>query len=103
VTALLRVILLRDSPTPALADRLSAEHRRVVEEGSRLRAALPAYLDSRHTLLDAHCPLLPELQALVHAYEEPTTTDEFWATGLGINRWVFSTFATGSGAASLFR
>jgi hypothetical protein len=86
VTALLRVILLRDSPTPALAARLAPEHLQVVEEGHRLRAALPAYLESRHTLLDAHCPLLPELQALVHGYEEPTTTDEFWATGLGVNR-----------------
>jgi hypothetical protein len=78
--------MLRDSPTPALAARLSLEHLRVVEEGHRLRTALPAYIASRHTLLDAHCPLLPELQALVHDYEEPTTTDEFWATGLGVYR-----------------
>jgi hypothetical protein len=32
--------------------------------------------------LDAHCPLLAPLRDLVHGYEEPTTTDELWATGL---------------------
>jgi hypothetical protein len=36
--------------------------------------------------LDAHCPLIPPLRALVHGYEEPTTTDELWATGLGAVR-----------------
>jgi hypothetical protein len=37
----------------------------------------------RRALLDARFPLLPPLQDLVHDYEEPTTTDELWATGLG--------------------
>jgi hypothetical protein len=53
------------------------------KDGVRLRARLPAYLAQRRALLDAHCPLLPPLQDLVHGYEEPTTTDEIWATGLG--------------------
>jgi hypothetical protein len=55
----------------------------VVEEGARLRAALPAYLAQRRALLDVHCPLLPPLRTMVYGYEEPTTTDEVWATGLG--------------------
>jgi hypothetical protein len=33
--------------------------------------------------LDAHCPLITPLLALVSGYEMPTTTDELWATGLG--------------------
>jgi hypothetical protein len=52
-----------------------------------LRAALPAYLarvQARSTLLDAHCPLIAPLLALVHKYDpDPTTTGDLWATGLG--------------------
>jgi hypothetical protein len=61
------------------------QHAWVVEEGARLRAALPAYLVPRRALLDAHCPLIPPLLALVRGYDpEPTTTEELWATGLGV-------------------
>jgi hypothetical protein len=56
----------------------------VVEEGARLKVALPAYLARWRTLLDAHCPLIAPLLALVRDYDpEPTTTEELWATGLG--------------------
>jgi hypothetical protein len=48
---------------------MSLEHSHIVEEGARLRAGLPAYLAQR--------------RALVSSYEEPTTTEELWATGLG--------------------
>jgi hypothetical protein len=83
VTALLRVMLLRSAPPTGLASRIAPEHARVVEEGARLRAGLPAYLVLRRALLDAHCPLIPPLLDLVYGYEIPTTTEELWATGLG--------------------
>jgi hypothetical protein len=84
VTSLLRVMVLRGDPTTSLVARLSRENARVVQEGARLRARLPAYLVQRRALLDAHCPvLLPPLRALVHGYMELTTTEELWATGLG--------------------
>jgi hypothetical protein len=50
---------------------------RLVQEGARLRARLPAYLAQRRTLLDAHFPLLAPLRAIVTGYQEPI------ATGLG--------------------
>jgi hypothetical protein len=83
VTALLRVMVLHGAPPAELAARLSVEHAQIVEEGARLKAALPAYLAQRRILLDAHCALLPPLRAIVYSYEELTTTDEFWATGIG--------------------
>jgi hypothetical protein len=57
--------------------------QQIVQDGARLRARLPAYLAQRRALLDAHCPLLRPLRDVVHGYEEPTTADELWATGLG--------------------
>jgi hypothetical protein len=110
LTALLRVLVLRDAPPPDLVVLLSSapdghfsdrfppnidpEHiakrlselvlpERVIQEGLRLRARLPAYLVRRRALLDAHCSILPPLRALVHGYMELTTTEEIWATGLG--------------------
>jgi hypothetical protein len=56
---------------------------RLVQEGAWLRARLSAYLAQRRALLDAHCPLLAPLRAIVIGYQEPTTTEELWATGLG--------------------
>jgi ankyrin repeat protein len=71
LTDLLRVMVLIDDPPPALVVLLSLEQARVVQEGARLRARLPAYLVRRRALLDAHCPvLLPPLRALVHSYME---------------------------------
>jgi hypothetical protein len=84
VTALLRVMMLKGDPPADFVAQLRPEHARVVVEGARLRAALPAYLVQRRALLDAHCPLIAPLLALVHGYDpEPTTTKELWATGLG--------------------
>jgi hypothetical protein len=85
LTALLRVMVLRTAPPPALVALLSPEPARVVQEGARLRARLPAYLVQRRALLDAHCPLLlPPLRALVHGYMELTNIEEIWATRLGV-------------------
>jgi hypothetical protein len=64
--------------------RLRPEHARMVEEGARLRAALPAYLVRRWALLEDHCPLIPPLLALVRGYYSDPTTEELWATGLGV-------------------
>jgi hypothetical protein len=84
LTALLRVLVLRDAPLPALVALLPPEHARVVQEGARLRERLPAYLVRRRALLDAHCPmLLPPLRDLVHGYTQLITTEDLWATGLG--------------------
>jgi hypothetical protein len=84
--ALLRAMIVRKTP-PAyfVAPLRRPEHARVVEEGAVLRAALPAYLVRRRALLDAICPLIPPFQDLVRGYDsELTTTEELWATGLGV-------------------
>jgi hypothetical protein len=83
VTALLRVMVLKgDPPDGFVAQMRRPEHARVVEEGARLRAALPAYLVRRRALLN-DCPLIPPLLALVRGYyPKPTATEELWATGL---------------------
>jgi hypothetical protein len=80
---LLQVSFLQKSSRMA-TDYLSPEPARVVQEGARLRARLPAYFLRRRALLDAHCPLLLlPLRDLMHGYMEVITTEEFWATGLG--------------------
>jgi hypothetical protein len=84
VVALLRVMLLRGAPPPELYARLSSDILRVVEEGSRLRARLPSYLSLRRALLEVSCPLIAPLCAIVHGFAVPTTTEELWATGLGL-------------------
>jgi hypothetical protein len=83
--ALLRVMVLKGGAFPAgLVAHLKPEFARVVEEGARLKAALPAYLVRRRALLDAHCPLIAPLLAIGRGYDpEPTITEELWATGLG--------------------
>jgi hypothetical protein len=85
LTALLRVMVLRSNPPDELVALMRSEHVQVVEDGARLRVALPAYLGQRRALLDAHCPLIAPLRDLVRGYDdpEPITTDEIWATGLG--------------------
>jgi hypothetical protein len=100
VTSLLRVMVLRDAPPAHITALLSPEHVQVIEDGARLRARLPAYLARRRALLDAHCPLIPPLRTLVHGYEEPTTTDELWATGLGAARQRFVRPRVEDGAAN---
>jgi hypothetical protein len=81
---LLRVMVLKSGPLADLIAQLRPEHARMVEETARLRAALPAYLAQRRALLDAHCPLIAPLLAIVRGYDpEPTTTKELWATGIG--------------------
>jgi hypothetical protein len=102
VTSLLRVMLLRGAPPADLTARLSPEHAQVVEDGAQLKAGLPAYLAQRWALLDAHCPLIPPLRALVHGYEEPTTTNELWATGLVPARRRVVRNRADDGAAAVF-
>jgi hypothetical protein len=79
VTSLLRVMVLQSAPPAKLAALLRPEYARVVEEGARLKAALAR----RRALLDAQCPLIAPLRGLVRDYDEPTATEELWATGLG--------------------
>jgi hypothetical protein len=83
ITAMLRVMVLHGGPPDSLIKDLAPPFQQIVQDGARLRARLPAYLAQRRALLDAHCLLLPPLRDLVHGYDEPTTTDELWATGLG--------------------
>jgi hypothetical protein len=82
-TLLLRAMLLKIAPPIYLVAEFGSWNKRLVEEGARLRARLPAYLVQRRALLDAHCPLLAPLRAIVTGYQEPTTTEELWATGIG--------------------
>jgi hypothetical protein len=86
LTGVLRVLVLRGAPPPALVALLSPEPARVVQEGARLRARLPAYLAHRRAYLDLRCPhisLLPSvLRTLIYNFEEPST-EELWSTGLG--------------------
>jgi hypothetical protein len=86
LTALLRVMVLRSAPPDDLVVQMFPEHSHVAEEGARLRAGLPAYLARRQALLAEHTSLIAPLRALVSSYEEPTTTEELWATGLGALR-----------------
>jgi hypothetical protein len=81
----LRELLLRGEPSADLIAKLLPNHMGLVEEGARLRAELPPYLSQRRALIDAHSPLIPPLQALVHGYAALTNT-ELWATGLGVAR-----------------
>jgi hypothetical protein len=85
LTAMLRVMVLHGGLPQSLVRDLAMAppFQRIVHDGARLRARLPAYLAQRRAYLDAHCPLLPPLQGLVREYAELTTTDELWATGLG--------------------
>jgi hypothetical protein len=83
LTAMLRVMVLHGGPPESLTSELAPPLQQIVHDGARLRARLPAYLAQRRDLLDAHYPLPPPHQALVHGYEEPFTTDELWATGIG--------------------
>jgi hypothetical protein len=84
VTSLLRVMVLKCDPPAELVALLSIEHALVVQEGARLRMRLPEYLARRRrAVLDAPCPLIAPLQALVQGYEVLTSTEELWATGLG--------------------
>jgi ankyrin repeat protein len=83
ITAMLRVMVLHGGPPESLTAYLAPPFQRIVQDGARLRARLPAYFMQRRALLEAQCPLLPPLQDLVHGYEKSTTTEELWATGLG--------------------
>jgi hypothetical protein len=84
---LLRVLVLRGALPPALVDLLSPEPARVVQEGARLRARLPAYLAHRRAYLNLRCSRISRLpgvlRALIYTFEGPATTEELWATGLG--------------------
>jgi hypothetical protein len=86
LTGLLRVLMLRGPPPPALMALLSPEPARVVQEGARLRARLPAYLAHRRAYLDSRCPRISVfpgvLRALIYGFEGPATTEELWAARL---------------------
>jgi ankyrin repeat protein len=87
LAGLLRYLVLHYALPPALVALLSPESARVVQEGARLRARLPAYLAHRRAYLDSRCPrislLTGVLRALIYTFEGPATTNELWATGLG--------------------
>jgi hypothetical protein len=83
VTDLLRVMVLRGSPPANFMSQLRPIHVQVVEEGARLRVALPAYFARRWALVDTHCPLIQPILAIVKDYADLWATEELWATGLG--------------------
>ena len=82
LSSCLRVALLLDGPPAAFIARLGPEHRLLVTEGNRIRAALPGFQDRRRALVHQHSPLLPPLVALVLRLSEPASA-EIWAAGLG--------------------
>jgi hypothetical protein len=83
LTASLRIMVLQSAPPAYLVLQMSLQHSQVAKEGARLRAGLPAYLARRQALLTERTSLVTPLRALVSSYEEPATTKELWATGLG--------------------
>jgi hypothetical protein len=66
-TALLRVMVLRDAPPQELAILFSPEITQVVQDGAKLRARLPGFLERRRAFLEEHagCPLIAPLRGLV--------------------------------------
>ena len=78
---------LLGAPPPALLALLSPENTVLVHEVARLWARLPAYLRWRRARLAAPgmllWPLPLDAQVLIHSFEEPTTIEEAWSTGLG--------------------
>jgi hypothetical protein len=69
LTALLRVTILQCGPPADQVMKMSPQHSRVVEEGARLRAGLPAYLARRRAQLAEHTSLIALLLTLVSSYD----------------------------------
>jgi hypothetical protein len=84
--AFFRVVVLQGDPPPIIMAReMAVEIAAVLQEGSRLRERLPAYLAQRRSLFNECCPLIADLQDEVYSYLVPASTEELWATGLGEN------------------
>jgi hypothetical protein len=90
LNAVLRVLVIRDySPLGITTEGWRRMHPStkklqrmlagVVQEWARLQVGLA----QRRALLNEHCPLIAPLRALIHGYDEPTTSEELWVTGLG--------------------
>jgi hypothetical protein len=73
----LKILSLNGEAPPEFDCQFSIEDTELIEEGKRLRARLPAYLEQRLTTLTAYsvCPLPMDLQSIVAAYAEPTHED----------------------------
>jgi ankyrin repeat protein len=84
VKSLLRVMVLRGAPPDILVPEMTPMSKKLVRRGARIRARLPTYLAERRALLAEHCSLIVPLRALIEGYEEPISTEELWATGLGL-------------------
>jgi hypothetical protein len=83
LASLLKFMLLLADPPANFAGALKPDMRPLLQEGARLRAALPQYLERRQSVIRDHCPVLPlDLQAVVVGYSE-LSVEEKWATGLG--------------------
>jgi hypothetical protein len=76
---ILRVLVMKDVPCPGRTRENSQRmHVQVVHEWAQLFSCLA----QRRARLDENCPLIAPLRALIHGYNEPTTTEDLWATGL---------------------
>ena len=62
-TAMLRVMVLHDGPPESLTASWAPPLQRIVQDGARLWARLPAYLAQRWALLDTHCAALSSVAA----------------------------------------
>jgi hypothetical protein len=80
LNVVLRVLVMKDIPCPGYTrEILQGMHAQVAQEWARLQACLA----QRRALLNEHCPLIAPLLALIYGYDEPTTSEELWATGVG--------------------
>jgi hypothetical protein len=79
LTSLFKVLTLLDDVPAEYSSNFIPQHKALVEEGRRLRARLPAYIDQLNASLLTHCPLPSVLQCLVAAYAEPTRED-IWSS-----------------------
>jgi hypothetical protein len=75
LSSLLKVMTLLSDAPPLIKTRISFSHGLLVEEGRKLRAQLPVYLEQLRAELIAYCQLIPALLPLIAAYAEPTRKD----------------------------
>ena len=83
---LLRHLLLQEAPTAEFKRCTDPALRPLLYQGLQLRARVPQYLVQHQAALLQACPLGPPgLIELVAGYAEPSS-EELWATGLGLRR-----------------
>jgi hypothetical protein len=79
---MLRTMVLHGEPPAWSLGQIPGPLKQIVDDGRRLRARLPEYLEQRRIFIDSNClRLLPPLLDIVSGYSQ-MTTDEIWDIGL---------------------